>query len=344
MSGEVSAGYVSLACAVGEEYGIARSDLLQAAGLLAEDLRDPNALVGNGAFTGVLRFILRRTGDRALGLRMARVLDLRTQGFWGYALLASSSMRERVEVHQRYQALRAGGDFSFWVENDLAILEVRTVNDAGPDLLQILVDCIFAITCMQHRRLFPDSTAQIDLWFTYLALPHHEELRALARGRMVFDAPVNRIQYPAKFLDVPLPGRDPYLSRLATAQLDSQLASLNTAREGDLLEQVRRRIDARLGHDPSIEGVARDLDVSPRTLRRRLDAHDASFQDLLEQARRERAIEYLVGTNEAIGRVSAMVGYRDPSNFRRAFRRWTGLAPATYRSRRAARSDSSGRK
>ncbi|MEY4514190.1 MAG: hypothetical protein RLZZ450_6312 [Pseudomonadota bacterium] len=84
------------------------------------------------------------------------------------------------------------------------------------------------------------------------------------------------------------------------------------------------------------ERIARDLRVSARTLRRRLGALGTSFQELLEDVRRGRAIAYLVESEVAVEQISVQLGYGDPANFRRAFRRWEGVAPSTYRAERRA--------
>ena len=158
-------------------------------------------------------------------------------------------------------------------------------------------------------------------------------------GVVVFDAPCNRLAFPASDLEKKLPG-DPHLGKLAVAQLENQLStrrSLPPAVGADsLLAQVRARLLARLASDASLDRIARDLHISTRTLRRRLDALDTSFQALLEDVRRSRAVTYLADTELAVEQISVQLGYGDPANFRRAFRRWEGVAPSTFRATRRA--------
>jgi len=66
-------------------------------------------------------------------------------------------------------------------------------------------------------------------------------------------------------------------------------------------------------------------------LRRRLSALQTSFQALLEEVRHGRAVAFLSDGELAVEQISVQLGYGDPANFRRAFRRWEGVAPSTYR-------------
>jgi AraC-like DNA-binding protein len=71
--------------------------------------------------------------------------------------------------------------------------------------------------------------------------------------------------------------------------------------------------------------------MSPRTLKRRLDESSLRFTELLEKARRERALLLLRSPELSLDDVAARLGYSTVSNFTRAFRRWTGFTPSVYR-------------
>lgn len=332
MSTWVAASTAKLYWEVAEQYGIARGELLTAAGLTALALNDPNALIPRDATDALLRALIQRADDPALGLRIARTFDLRTMGFWGYALLSSLTLRQRMQLHLRYYRLHhPSGEVSFRVEGQRAIADF-VIPKIPDDIMPVVMDFNVAISCIQLSKHMQDPRPPIELWLTYPERPHHQQLRALTRGLVVFNAPHFRIAFPAKELDRRLSG-DPHLLELARAQLEAQLAKLTMLLRGDVLAEVRERLIARLSNDASLENVAADLRVSARTLRRRLSKVGSSFQDLLDEVRRAHAISFLVDTNQAIERVAGYLGYRDPANFRRAFRRWTGAAPAAFRAR-----------
>jgi AraC-like DNA-binding protein len=77
--------------------------------------------------------------------------------------------------------------------------------------------------------------------------------------------------------------------------------------------------------------VASHLATSTRTLSRSLQEVSTSYQNILDEVRKEMAIEYLNTSNLPIEEIAALIGYNDPSNFRKAFKRWTGNPPSYYR-------------
>jgi AraC-like DNA-binding protein len=66
-------------------------------------------------------------------------------------------------------------------------------------------------------------------------------------------------------------------------------------------------------------------------LKRRLAEQNTTFGDLLDEVRQRESLQLLLNADRSIEEIAARVGYSDPSNFRRAFQRWTGLSPTEYR-------------
>lgn len=85
------------------------------------------------------------------------------------------------------------------------------------------------------------------------------------------------------------------------------------------------------GQFPDIETVAAQLHTTSRTLRRRLQAEETSFQQVLDEVRRRLALEYLQNTTMSTDSIAASLGFSDTANFRHAFKRWTGRSPGSYR-------------
>jgi AraC-like DNA-binding protein len=334
----VAAGIVDVACAVGERYGITRAELLYVGALEPSDLRDPAARVPSDALLDITRYLLERSGDRSFGIRFAEAMDLRTQGFWGYLFLSCLTLRKAAELMQRFQGLRHSTRLTLVVEDDWAVFTRTPEPGIPPELEAVVGDAFLASFCFHRRRWLPVAHGAMHAWLSYPEEPHHSELRALVGGPITFAAPCNRHMIPACELDLPMRGSDPHLHRLAHTELERQLTQLvNDGGAQDLGERVRRVLSARLEEGASLERVARQLHLSARTLRRRLDALGLTFQRLLEEVRRDHAVEYLTKTEDAIDRVAERLGYGDPSNFRRAFRRWTGQPPAAFRAAHGAR-------
>ncbi|WP_423895668.1 helix-turn-helix domain-containing protein [Candidatus Pelagadaptatus aseana] len=85
--------------------------------------------------------------------------------------------------------------------------------------------------------------------------------------------------------------------------------------------------------DPSAsaEDVAKIFCVSNRTFFRKLRAADISFRDLCEEVKGRMAVRYLDTGEQSIASISDYMGYSDPSNFTKAFKKWMGCSPKQYR-------------
>lgn len=85
------------------------------------------------------------------------------------------------------------------------------------------------------------------------------------------------------------------------------------------------------GGDPSLERVADQLGLTPRTLQRKLHEMGTSHNELLDQMRRQLAMRYLREREMAICEVAYLLGFSESSSFHRAFKRWTGVTPKEFR-------------
>lgn len=91
-------------------------------------------------------------------------------------------------------------------------------------------------------------------------------------------------------------------------------------------------LQKRIGHSSlSIDSIADDLNLSKRTLQRRLQQHGISFAELRDKVRFHFAIGYLVSEQTSIDRISSTLDFSDRTSFTNAFKRWTGLSPSTFR-------------
>ena len=336
--GTVAAGLAETLCTLAEtRYGVPRSELLYVAALEPRELGDAGAQIPGDALLEMVSYLLERSQDRALGIRYAEATDLRTQGFWGYLFLSSLTLRQAAELLVRFQRVRHRSHMSFRIEGEWAVFERVPDAKVPLELRPIVGDAFLASFCVHRRRWMPESArGPMQAWLNYPEEAHHAELRELVGGPITFDAPFIRHQVHVSELDVRSPVADAHLQRLAEVQLERQLADVVARMEvPDLVTRVRTLLAARLHEGASIDQIARSLHYSVRTLRRRLDQRGLSFQGLVEEVRFAHAVEYLTKTEEAIERVSERLGYGDPSNFRRAFRRWAGFSPAAYRAQHA---------
>jgi AraC-like DNA-binding protein len=129
---------------------------------------------------------------------------------------------------------------------------------------------------------------------------------------------------------LPLRRRDPILRGVLERHADELLRNLPP--DDGIAQHVRRVLTARIaGGDAGIDAVARELATAPRTLQRRLAAAGSSFQALVDLTRREAAERYLAASRLSIAEIGYLLGYSEVAAFHRAFKRWSGRTPQTFR-------------
>ena len=146
---------------------------------------------------------------------------------------------------------------------------------------------------------------------------------------MEFDAPEYSLHFDKPALERLLPTGNAEVARANDQVIMAYLAQLQ---RNDLVMQVKVALIERLPSGPvSKEQLSEALGVSLRTLQRKLADEGTSFKQLLDETRRDLAEGYIKNTQVSIGEITYLLGFSEVSNFSRAFKRWTGLAPAEFR-------------
>jgi AraC-like DNA-binding protein len=177
--------------------------------------------------------------------------------------------------------------------------------------------------------------APLEIHFEHPGPVDWHEHETLFDAPVFFSQPTNTMLFRRRDLDAPMPAPDLGLFTLLEPFMRGrrQRASVD-----DLVGLVRQKIEAHFGTgDPSIKKVAAELGLTSWTLHRRLRDRNVSFHDLVRGARRELALRYVGQPHIPLTEVAFLLGYSELSAFSRAFRLWTGMAPARFRRHSQAR-------
>jgi AraC-like DNA-binding protein len=170
--------------------------------------------------------------------------------------------------------------------------------------------------------------------FRHAAPPSVGEHVRVFGVKPTFDAHETEVELDAAVLDLPIPEAQSGLLTYLDAYARDVLAKLPV--DDDLVGDVERAIASAMSRGvPDMDSIATQLGASTRTLQRRLGEAETGFQELVDVVRRRYAERYLADDRLAISEIAFLVGFSEPSNFHRAFRRWTGLTPAAFRGRAA---------
>jgi AraC-like DNA-binding protein len=147
-----------------------------------------------------------------------------------------------------------------------------------------------------------------------------------------FRAPHMEVRVPKALLSLPNIISDEQTRASVMVSAERELALRLSG--SDFVAQIRRRLSEQQGCYPSVRAMAHEFSMSPRTLLRKLKQDGATYQELLDDARKDEAEWYLLKTRLSVEAVAERLGYIDASGFNRAFRRWFGKSPGAFRNSR----------
>ena len=296
--------------------------LLDGLPLAREALADPATRVPLRVCEAIVARAQRLTGERALGVHLGMQMRVSSHGFLGFAAMTAGTVREALELAVRFAGTRTSAiGLALHVEGELASVAIEERTPLGA-LREVLVLALVIGLWQLGERLTGRALAGEG----ECAFAEPRYLRELPHaGRLRFGCPSHRLVFPSAELDLPLVTADAAATRLASTQLERELAA---AAAPAIVERVRAALAA--GATSSIE-VARSLRVSPRTLKRRLADHATTFTALRDEHRLQRALLLLADRDLPLTDVASRLGYTELPNFTRAFRRWTGTTPTAHR-------------
>ena len=320
-------GLMDLAAALGASpERIARSADLDMALLTV-----PDALLPVATYYQLHEQFLAHTGNQDFGLLSGRVSYMESADLFLYLASASQTLRDWLNMLPSVSSLLGDvGSIRIARHRDHFALEWHPVRPPDP-VRCIVTDSLLSATALEMDGycLLPVRPERVD--FTY---PRPDDLTVLQdtfRAPLYFDQPVSALYYDWKLLD------NPQL-HVSTRFHDAAVAEFSTFFSGDasaadpfslgLHTAIRRQLPA---GSCSIDSIASDLNVSRRTLQRRLKDRDTNFQQLLQRVKTNLAGKYLEDKSLSIIEIALLLGYGDPSSFSAAFKSWNGITPTEFR-------------
>jgi AraC-like DNA-binding protein len=317
-----------------EELGVSPADVLRHAGLPPGLFDREKIRVSTDDLFALYRGLGQASRDPAIGLKLGTEPRFERYDPIAIAAVSARSLRDALERLARYKQLVCPEELRVVERGDECRLQFRWLlaQETEPP---VLVDLCFAFVLDIARR--GTGTA---------VRPRRLELRGAARSRRLyeghfgcpamFDARQNAIVFARTDVDRPFLTHNPDLFATIAPQLEAELKqALASLAIGEQVKGILKPLLA--GRRPGIEDVAKELGTSPRTLQRRLAEDGASFQQLLQEARRELARHYLLHSSLELNETAYLLGYEDAHSFFRAFHGWEGSPPGEWRARHAAR-------
>jgi AraC-like DNA-binding protein len=314
-----------------ESYGLAFRPIFEEAGLDAGNVYDSSGRIPSIKVKRLWELSVQYSGDPCFGLTYAAYIQPSTLHGLGLSWIASHTLKDGLERLVRFQRILT-------TDQQLGLRETQTgycIHDVvgqKDDPIQYpdaaYDSTIASIYKMCQIMLGPDINP-IRVSVEHSAPPCKEKFEQFFRIPVNFDADETAIEFDKKICELQVSSANPELTRINDQIV---IDYLNQFEQDDIVTHTRKYI---IDHLPS--GVPRqaiiasDLNMSLRNFQRKLSRSGASYTDILSRVRQEMACYYLKAPNYPIIEISYLLGFTDPSNFSRAFKRWNGQSPNQFR-------------
>jgi len=306
--------------------------VLAGTGLKPADLRSPSVKTSVRQLIQACRNVIRARPAPDTAFRVGLRMHISSYGMYGYALLCCETLRDVTQLAVKYHRLATPTVvMSFREEDGEAVWSFDNVVDLDPGdpLYRFMVEFQFGIHTVLGRDVIGPAFKLAKVRTRYTTPPHRAAYRHHLGCTAEFGQPVDELRFAATLLDRPLTFRNPLTAAMVTEVCERLLEDARS--ETGLASRVYRLLMQVPGRFDDMETLAGQLDMTPRTLRRRLQQEGTSYQEILAEVRSRLAKEYLRTTRMTTEDIAEMLGFSEAANFRHAFKRWTGKAPSKFR-------------
>ena len=310
--------------------GYTSEQVLEGSGLTDEEVNVILFHPNPRQYRKIINNIIQLTGDPFIGIAMGAEFKISDFGVLGYAALSAPTMIKSRELWAKCS--RLANDSVLTTHNDLSsgkwYSEIKETFPLG-ELLPFAIEEFVSQTMALGAQVTNKPFSILEMQLTY---PRPDDISAYINRfncPLFFNQPKNIILFDIKVLDYKVSLANEDVFELCEKQCQQLL---NYLEHGDLLSnKIRDDLLRNPGQFPSLEEMAERLSMGSRTLRRRLVKENLTYQQILDETRKDLAIQYLEHTSLVPKEIGFLLGYNSVSNFRRAFKSWTGKKLTDYR-------------
>ena len=301
-------------------------------GIDVSKIHNSDTLISAQQHKGVLTDAQNCYAGSDLGLTLGLHRSIATHDQLAYLMISSATLREASNAGLKYQ--NYSGRFS----GNLVVTSFSEIQTEGcyqidakaelGELRLLAIEDILTNIITTARWVLGQPLPTTKLRCHYPAPAHFARYKSIFQCPIEFDAPVTQLFFNANILDKPLPQASPQSVTLYKKLCEEKSITHN---QGDIAWRVSQIIVENPAAPPSLQDVAKKLHFSSRTLSRKLLIQGWRYQQLIDQVKEIHARRHLSDPTLSITRIGQQLGYADSSGFHRAFKKWTGVSPRSFR-------------
>lgn len=324
----ISGDYVNAFIKLFKSLGYPQSLLQKILGMPEEKFTRADMLLSTKDLLGIIDRGFQVIDMPYVGLALGNQMTLTTHGMAGIAAMTQSVYVDAIKLASRacdniFPALHME-----WVETPKEMGLIFTEKMPLAPYFHFFIELIFVNFYNIMHFLVGENAEPTRLCFSYAAPSYVNIYRRYFRCPLKFGATQSAFLVSRSLAGRPLIMASKRIADTAEDQFACQLVTADIAL---LPQQLHNVLVQNVGAFPSLEKAARNMGMSGRTLRRQLHLAGTTYQNVLDEVRREFSLNYLPRHNISITDIAISLGFNDSSAFSRAFKKWTGVSPRDYR-------------
>jgi AraC-like DNA-binding protein len=305
--------------------GVHSDKLLKGTRLFYQDIISKNHLVSHQQLEKIIRNSLKLVPQKDLAFLLGRRFYLGNLGLVSKALLNAHSLCEMIRIATCFQQVimphmffnvRAHGQKVHLIFN-------HSFGESSPEVAQFWAEFLSTalIGCFKSRQ---QTLPNVTFRFPFKQPEYYEQYQSHISCPCYYEQPLLMVTLDEHYF---LQTQE-VSSKTIKWHAINQLKDM-TRKDKGLIQYIFEKLNNK-GH-LSLQALAGDLNLSQATLKRKLNQHNTSYSQLTDRVKHQQAVFQIIEQKKSNEQVASNLSYTDLSNFRRSFKRWTGMTPSECR-------------
>ncbi len=329
--GQVFAHKLSFIAEVLTKNGVSLASLLKGTDIAPSDLNNCEYKIGKEQIICFYRNVLSLKLP-VISLLLGNMIKANDYGLYGCTLLSCVGLQQTLEFAIRYHSLVTKTVCMSLHRDDqsgYAYFRFEDLLHAG-DITEFNMELQCVIVLSLVRECLDDKEFSFDeLRFSFDKPKNYQLYEKHFKCPITYNNHYNEFVFESKMLALATPRSNPFAMPLLIEQCNMMLSSVMN--KNDLLITVNQWVAENMHKEICAQQLSSHLYMTPRTLRRKLSEQGTSFRAIVKELRCEAAKKLIIETKLTVEDIASVIGFKDVSNFRAAFKKWTGQTPTSLR-------------
>ncbi len=309
--------------------GLNSDELLLESGISLSHLKKKRGYTSFDQYVAFIHAFLSRCYQPKLAFDIIRRVEITEHGLLGLAVLCGLNLEQALKIVMKFSKLQSNLlDISLIEYDDMASILMQPNYQMDQAVYEFVIELTLGTFYKSKQDITGKITRDHIICVNYPANGKRSAFQDFFGDHVEFDAGEVSFSFPKPQLHDKLQLANTKAHEMMVEACEKNLSSIGNT---DVVSQVRALLKQSESRFPSQDDIAEQLHLSSRSLRRHLQSHKISYQQLLDMERIDRAKNLLQYSDLSITTIGLQVGYSDAANFSKAFKKLTDMSPSQYR-------------